>query len=216
MKRHMLFAAVAVLMSTASYGQLKVLKFGAKAGLNYPQTSLSTQDVLDIYNNQSYDISDLQTDISNGFNAGLIGRIALPLIPAYIHGEALYTRFDQNISMVDGGTTVDLSSTIQRLDFPISAGAKFGPAFVGLGGTPSIPLANASDIWNDDTQAAFTWGWHIHAGLKVWKLLAEVKYESGFGMLARDVDYNYNNTDYNFSLDARSSQVVLSVGYFFD
>ena len=216
MKKHSLLLALSLLVSASSFGQLKILKFGAKAGLNYPQTSLSAQDVLAIYNDQTYDISNLQTDISNGFNAGLIARVALPLIPAYVHGEALYTRFDQNISMTDGGTQVDLSSTIQRLDFPISAGAKFGPAFVGLGGTPSIPLSNASDIWNNDTQANFTWGWHIHAGLKVWKLLAEVKYESGFGMLARDVDYNYNNTDYNFSLDARSSQVVLSVGYFFD
>jgi hypothetical protein len=215
MKKH-LFLLAAFVLSTASFGQLKVLKFGAKAGLNYPQTSLSASDVLAIYNDQTYDISNLQTDISNGFNAGLIARVALPLIPAYVHSEALYTRFDQNISMTDDGTEVDLSSTIQRLDFPISAGAKFGPAFVGLGATPSIPLANTSDIWNEETEANFTWGWHIHAGLKLWKLLAEVKYESGFGILAREVDYNYNDTDYNFSLDARSSQVVLSVGYFFD
>ena len=83
MKKHALLLAAFVL-STASYGQLKVLKFGAKAGLNYPQTSLSASDVLAIYNDQTYDISNLQTDISNGFNAGLIARVALPLIPAYV------------------------------------------------------------------------------------------------------------------------------------
>ena len=216
MKTKSLFLALGLLLSISSFGQLKILKFGAKAGINYPQASLSTQDVLDIYNNQSYDISNIQTDISNGFNAGMIARVALPLIPAYVHGEALYTQFDQSLTMVDGGTTVDLSSTKRRLDFPISVGAKIGPAFAGLGGTPSIPFANANSIWDNTAESNLTWGWHIHAGLKLWRILGEVKYESGFGMLARNVDYNYNGTDYNFDLDARSSQVVVSLAYFFD
>ena len=201
--------------TTLMTAQFKVIKFGAKAGVNYPQASLSTQDVLSIVNDQTYDISSIQTDISNGFNAGVIARISLPLIPVYVHAEALYTQFKQGISITDNGTDLDLSSLVQRLDFPLSAGAKLGPLFAGLGATPSLPLANASDIWSNDTEAQFTWGWHIHAGIKVWRLLAEVKYESGFGMLARNVNYNYYDTDYDFSLDSRSSQLVVSAAYFF-
>lgn len=203
--------ALAIVATLPASAQLKILKTGVKGGINYPQSTLSVADITAIIDNQSYDISQIQTDISNGFNAGFVARLSLPLLPVYVHGEALYTQFDQNINMVDGGNEVQLNSTTQRLDFPISAGAKFGPAFVGLGATPSIPLANASDIWNDETQANFTWGWHLHAGVKVWRLLAELKYESGFGFLARDVSYN----NYNFSLDARSSQFVVSAGYFF-
>lgn len=203
------------LFSISGFGQLKIVKLGVKGGINYPQTALSLDDVNSIINDQTYDISNIQTDISNGFNAGVIARVSLPLIPVYVHGEALYTQFDQDISLTDNGTTVDLGSTVQRLDFPISAGAKLGPVFAGAGATPSIPLSNASDIWSSDTQPNFTWGWHIHAGVKVWRLLGEIKYESGFGMLAGDVDYNYNGTDYNFNLDSRSSQVVVSVAYFF-
>jgi len=138
--------------------QFKVIKFGAKAGVNYPQASLSTQDVLSIINDQTYDISNIQTDISNGFNAGVIARISLPLIPVYVHGEALYTQFKQGISITDNGNDLDLSSLVQRLDFPLSAGAKIGPIFAGLGATPSMPLANASAIWSNDTEAQFTWG----------------------------------------------------------
>ncbi len=210
-KSTLLLVAMALAFALPASAQLKIIKTGVKGGVNYPQASLSAADIAAIIDNQSYDISEIQTDITNGFNAGLIARVSLPLIPVYVHGEALYTQFDQNINMVDGGSDVTLNSTIQRLDFPISAGAKFGPAFVGLGATPSIPLANASDIWNDETQANFTWGWHLHAGAKLWRLMAELKYESGFGFLARDVSYN----NYNFSLDSRNSQLVLSVGYFF-
>ena len=202
--------------TTLMTAQFKVIKFGAKAGVNYPQASLSTQDVLSIINDQTYDISNIQTDISNGFNAGVIARISLPLIPVYVHGEALYTQFKQGISITDNGNDLDLSLLVQRLDFPLSAGAKIGPIFAGLGATPSMPLANASAIWSNDTEAQFTWGWHIHAGIKVWRLLAEIKYESGFGMLARNVNYNYNDTDYDFSLDSRSSQLVVSAAYFFE
>ena len=201
--------------TTLMNAQFKVIKFGAKAGVNYPQASLSTQDVLNIYADPTYDISNIQTDITNGFNAGLITRVSLPLVPVYIHAEALYTQFKQGISITDNGNDLDLSTLVQRLDFPLSAGAKIGPLFAGLGATPSLPLANASDIWSNDVEAQFTWGWHIHAGLKVWRILAEIKYESGFGMLARNVNYNYNDTDYNFSLDSRSSQVVVSAAYFF-
>jgi hypothetical protein len=205
----------AVLLSTALQAQFKVLKFGVKGGVNYPQASLSAQDLLTIYNDQTFDISNIQTDVTNGFNFGGIARISLPLVPAYIHGEALYTQFNQNLIITDNGQQVDLSTTVQRLDFPISAGMKFGPAWAGLGMTPSIPIANASDIWSPNVDATFTWGWHIHAGLKVWRLLGEIKYEGGFGMLAQNVNYNYNGNDYNFDLDARNSQLVVSLGYFF-
>ena len=203
------------LFSISGFGQLKIVKLGVKGGINYPQTALSLDDVNQIINDQTYDISNIQTDISNGFNAGVIARVSLPLLPVYVHGEALYTQFDQDITMIDNGNTVDLGSTVQRLDFPISAGAKLGPVFAGVGATPSIPLANASDIWSSDTQPSFTWGWHAHAGVKVWRLLGEIKYESGFGMLAGAVDYDVNGTTYDFNLDSRSSQLVVSVAYFF-
>ena len=42
--------------TTLMNAQFKVIKFGAKAGVNYPQASLSTQDVLNIYADQTYDI----------------------------------------------------------------------------------------------------------------------------------------------------------------
>ena len=183
--------------------------------MNLPQQTLSLNDINDIVNNQTYDISNIQTEFSDGFNFGMITRISLPLIPVYVHGEALYTQFDETIAITDGGSEFTINSTVQRLDFPISAGAKIGPAFAGIGATPSIPFANRSDLWTADVDANFTWGWHIHAGIKLWRLLGEVKYESGFGMLAGNVNYDYNGTDYQFELDRRRAQLVVSLAYFF-
>ena len=197
------------------FGQLKVVRFGMKGGVNLPQQTLSLNDINSIVNDQTYDISNIQTEFSDGFNIGMITRVSLPLIPVYVHGEALYTQFDETIAITDGGTDFTINSTIQRLDFPISAGAKIGPAFAGLGATPSIPFANRSDLWTPDVDANFTWGWHIHAGIKLWRILGEVKYESGFGMLAGNVNYNYNDTDYQFELDQRRAQLVVSLAYFF-
>ena len=197
------------------FGQLKVVRFGMKGGMNLPQQTLSLNDINNIVNDQTYDISNIQTEFSDGFNIGMITRVSLPLIPVYVHGEALYTQFDETIAITDGGTDFTINSTVQRLDFPISAGAKIGPAFAGLGATPSIPFANRSDLWTPDVDANFTWGWHIHAGIKLWRILGEVKYESGFGMLAGNVNYNYNDTDYQFELDQRRAQLVVSLAYFF-
>lgn len=205
-----------LLLSISAQAQFKIIKTGVKGGLNYPQGSFSLDDIQNIIDDPTYAISDVQTEISNGFNFGLVSRVGVPLIPMYVQGEALYTQFSESITLVDNGQSITMDNTIRRLDFPITAGMKMGPAYAGLGATPSIPFANASDMWDDQTQANFTWGWHLSAGLKVWRLMAEVKYEGGFGMLARDVDYNYNGTDYNFSLDSRSNQLVLSVAYFFE
>jgi len=210
-----LVSAALVLSTLNSVAQLKIVKFGVKGGMNLPQQTLSLNDINDIVNDQTYDISNIQTEFSDGFNAGLVARVSLPLIPVYVHGEALYTQFDESIAITDGNDNFTINSTIQRLDFPISAGAKLGPAFAGLGATPSIPFSNASDLWTPEQDAVFTWGWHIHAGVKLWRLLAEVKYESGFGMLAGNVNYNYNDTDYDFNLDQRRAQLVVSLAYFF-
>ena len=206
---------VFLLVASNVFGQLKVVRFGMKGGVNLPQQTLSLNDINSIVNDQTYDISNIQTEFSDGFNIGLITRVSLPLIPVYVHGEALYTQFDETIAITDGGTDFTINSTVQRLDFPISAGAKIGPAFAGLGATPSIPFATRSDLWTPDVDANFTWGWHIHAGIKLWRILGEVKYESGFGMLAGNVNYNYNDTDYQFELDQRRAQLVVSLAYFF-
>ena len=206
---------VFLLVASNVFGQLKVVRFGMKGGVNLPQQTLSLNDINSIVNDQTYDISNIQTEFSDGFNIGMITRVSLPLIPVYVHGEALYTQFDETIAITDGGNDFTINSTVQRLDFPISAGAKIGPAFAGLGATPSIPFANRSDLWTPDVDANFTWGWHIHAGIKLWRILGEVKYESGFGMLAGNVNYNYNDTDYQFELDQRRAQLVVSLAYFF-
>ena len=206
---------VFLLVASNVFGQLKVVRFGMKGGVNLPQQTLSLNDINSIVHDQTYAISNIQTEFSDGYNIGMITRVSLPLIPVYVHGEALYTQFDETIAITDGGTDFTINSTVQRLDFPISAGAKIGPAFAGLGATPSIPFANRSDLWTPDVDANFTWGWHIHAGIKLWRILGEVKYESGFGMLAGNVNYNYNDTDYQFELDQRRAQLVVSLAYFF-
>ena len=213
LKIYLLLALLSI--TTGMSGQIKIIRFGVKGGMNLPQQTLSLNDINDIVNIQTYDISNIQTEFSDGFNFGMITRISLPLIPVYVHGEALYTQFDETIAITDGGSEFTINSTVQRLDFPISAGAKIGPAFAGIGATPSIPFANRSDLWTADVDANFTWGWHIHAGIKLWRLLGEVKYESGFGMLAGNVNYDYNGTDYQFELDRRRAQLVVSLAYFF-
>ncbi len=206
---------VFLLVASNAFGQLKVVRFGMKGGVNLPQQTLSLNDIYSIVNDQTYDISNIQTEFSDGVNFGMITRVSLPLIPVYVHGEALYTQFDEIIAITDGGIDFNINSTVQRLDFPISAGAKIGPAFAGVGATPSIPFANRSDLWTADVDANFTWGWHIHAGVKLWRILGEFKYESGFGMLAGNVNYNYNDTDYQFELDQRRAQMVISLAYLF-
>ena len=60
--KHSLSLIAFLLLSNLSFGQFKVIKFGVKGGVNYPQSALSAADILTIYNDQTYDISNLQTD----------------------------------------------------------------------------------------------------------------------------------------------------------
>ena len=132
-----LFAALAI--STAASAQLSLVKFGVKGGLNFPQESLDLDAIANAVADTSFNI---QTDDSDGFNAGIVARVSLPLLPAYIHAEALYTQFGESITV--NGT--ENTSTVQRLDF-ISVGAKIGPIFGGAVYS-SIPLSSASMLLN--------------------------------------------------------------------
>ena len=53
---------------TNVFGQLKVVRFGMKGGMNLPQQTLSLNDINSIVNDQTYDISNIQTEFSDGFN----------------------------------------------------------------------------------------------------------------------------------------------------
>ena len=201
-----LFAALAI--STAASAQLSLVKFGVKGGLNFPQESLDLDAIANAVADTSFNI---QTDDSDGFNAGIVARVSLPLLPAYIHAEVLYTQFEESITV--NGT--ENTSTIQRLDFPISVGAKIGPIFGGAGLTPSIPLSSASMLLEPDEEVVFTSGFHIHAGVKLGQIMAELKYESG---LSEQLSGAINTLDPDLpdvEIDQRRSQVVASVAYFF-
>ena len=54
-----------------------------KGGVAFLQT-LSLNDINSIVNDQTYDISNIQTEFSDGFNIGMITRVSLPLIPVYV------------------------------------------------------------------------------------------------------------------------------------
>lgn len=198
----------ALLISAGAQAQIKL---GVKGGLNYPQYTPNAQDLIAIYNDPALLIDSINTSVDNGYHFGGVLRIKLPFV--YLHGEALYTHYTKTITVVENGISTDLISPVHRLDLPVTVGTKLGPFYTGLGGVPSIPFANAGDIFNDSTQANFTWGWHAVVGIKLGNLMLEGKYEGGFGMFAQDVSTDYNGQTYNFSLDARENQATLSLIY---
>ncbi len=184
--------------------------FGLKLGLS--------TDNLDGETVQNDGLSLAIKDASYGFHIGAWARLRLGE-KFYLQPEILFNSETVDYTLNDVSQNVVnklVSETYQNLDFPLMAGWQFGFLRLNAGPVGHVHVAAKSDIGGTVptyTQRFedFTLGYQAGAGLDIWRLVVDVRYE---GNLTRFGDHMYfAGEKVNFS--QRPARWLLSVGYAF-
>ena len=194
-----------VAFSTQSFGQIG-LDFGIKGGVN--TSNIKFKDISDQV------VANINgSSVNLGYHAGLFAR--LDLLFLYVQPEILYTRLNGEVEVEEkSGKTSTYDYNQNRMDIPVIFGLKIGPAGIFAGPVLSYNLQSPSEIFESSYKKG-TWGYQVGAGVKLFSILIEAKYEGGFGTVADEATIPINGSDYTFDVDKRTPQVILSLGYAF-
>jgi hypothetical protein len=226
MKRlSLLFVATLLMVSVAN---AQFLRFGVKGGLNsstmtIDKTTLENVSTLDGAKNFVLE----QGDSEFGLHFGVFGRIQVAGV--FIQPEVLFTQTKGNFVISDQADAQSAYNAIveqkfNRLDIPVMAGYKFGPAKVFLGPVATFTLSEKdglkdkmtdfvgenSTVENSLNNAVF--GYQVGIGLDILKFATlDVKYEGNLSKLGDQLSVGGQN----FNLDQRNPQWIFSLGIFF-
>ncbi|MCF8336086.1 MAG: PorT family protein [Bacteroidales bacterium] len=211
------------LMVIALPGVFGQLQFGVKGGIVSSSTSLDTR-ITNLPQNQdiNYDALEMEAMESKvGFQAGFFGRISLASL--YVQPELLFTSTGSKVKVTEvyESSTQENVETVKnqefkKIDIPLMAGFKFGPARIQAGPVGSIMLDHQSAIeaatnYKEEFNGA-TWGYQVGVGLDLFNALTlDAKYEGSLSKLGERVKIG----DKAYSIDNRPNQYVVTLGIFF-
>lgn len=203
MKKLLLLSCFAVVMAFSAQSQIK---FGVRGAV----TSSTVE--ADKVSANGYTIESVN-DAKVGFQIGVVSQIQIRKL--FIQPELLLSTSGGvlKVSDINGSRLND--QRVTKVDIPVLVGGKMGPLRLGVGPVASIMVKSKSDLNDydqfDDKFRKATWGYQVGAGLDIWKLAFDVKYE---GNLSRWGDkVVIANQDVSF--DRRLSQWVFGVALFF-
>lgn len=210
MKKLIFIAVAAFFLMQTSNAQM--FNYGIKAGIGF--SSLKIEDITGI--NDGSDVYDLVTgDGVMGYHVGLQTRIKIAMI--MIQPEIYFNAGGGTVEqIVDGGATEILDVKFNRIDVPLLVGAKLGPARINVGPVGSFVLSETTDLTDLEPDfemftSAMTWGFQAGLGLDISKISLDVRYEGSLSALGES--FSVGGTE--FPLDARPSQWIISLGYWF-
>lgn len=194
--------------------QAQMFQWGIKAGLGL--NSLKIADLTGLEDGS--DVYDLITgDNVMGYHVGFQTRINIAMI--FLQPELYFN---------DGGAKIEefkndaleaaYHVNFQRIDLPLLVGFKFGPARINLGpvGSYVVNESITGDVEDMDPDYTFfsqsmTWGYQVGLGVDLWKISLDARYEGSLSALGESV----NIGGQSYPLDARPSQWVFSLGFWF-
>lgn len=210
MKKLILVFVASLLVFTMADAQM--FKWGIKGGVGF--SSIKMDDVTGI--SDGSDVYDLVTgDGVMGYHVGVQTQIkvAMLLIKPEIYFNAGGGTVEQ---IVDGGATEAFNVKFNRIDIPVLVGFKLGPVRINAGPVGSFVLSETNDLQDLEPDfefftSAMTWGFQAGLGLDISKLSLDVRYEGSLSALGES--FSVGGTD--FPLDARPSQWIISLGWWF-
>ena len=212
MKKLIFISVISLFLVQTSNAQM--FQWGIKAGLGI--NSLKIADLTGLEDGS--DVYDLVTGENvMGYHVGFQTRINIAMI--FIQPELYFN---------DGGAKIEefrndaLAATynvnFQRIDLPLLVGVKLGPARINLGpvGSYVVNESVSDDVQNTDPDYTFfsqsmTWGFQAGLGVDLSKISLDVRYEGSLSSLGDEV--TVGGIDY--ALDARPSQWLFSLGFWF-
>lgn len=189
------------------------IKFGLRAGLI--SSSINSNSFTTTDNN--YRVQSL-SNAKFGIQGGLMAQIAL--LGIFIQPEFLLSSTGGEIQIQD--LKNQSLSTVSKQNFtnltiPVLIGPKFGPLRIGIGPVANILLSKPSDAINFSPTSVSTkfhgatFDYQIGAGLDLWKLALDLKYQGNLSKLGNGMDIGGNT----YKFDSRVSQWIFGVGWYF-
>jgi hypothetical protein len=206
MKRIILTSSLAILFLT-SYAQID---FGIKGGLNISNVKAS-EILTDDYRMNPAASGNLGYHVGGFLRASLAG--------IFIQPELYFSSIASEYTVEDisgAGTAEQLvKQKIGRLDIPVLVGVKLGTFRLGLGPVGSITLSDQSDLTDitgyEATFKSATFGYQLGAGLDIWKIGIDLRYEGNLTKLGDQLDIGTQT----INLDNRVRQIIISLGIYF-
>jgi len=213
MKKLILIFAASLLM--VQFADAQMFSWGIKGGLGY--SSLKIEDLTNVGSGE--DVYDLTTgDGVMAYHIGIQTRIKIAMF--FIQPELYFNDGGGSVESVSsGGVSELLHLDMKSMDLPVLVGMKFGPLRINAGpvGTyefseGSIPL-EVDGVIEDYTvyTSGMTWGFQAGLGVNLSKLSVDARYEGA--LTAFGDSFSVGGTDFVF--DARPSQWIFSVGFWF-
>ncbi len=210
MKKLILIALASFFLVQVSNAQL--FNYGIKAGIGF--SSLKMDDITGI--NDGSDVYNLITgDGVMGYHLGLQTRIKIAMV--VIQPELYFNAGGGTVEqVVDGGATEILDVKFSRIDIPLLVGVKLGPARLNVGPVGSFVLSETTDLTEIEPDfelfsSSMTWGFQAGLGLDISKISIDARYEGSLSALGESLTVGGSD----FALDARPSQWIISLGYWF-
>jgi len=212
MKKLILILAASFFLVQLADAQL--FSYGIKAGLGINQLKVS--DLTDL--GSGADVYDLVTGENvMGYHIGVQTRIKIAML--FVQPELYFNDAGGSLEkIVDGGVTETMNVDFKRIDLPVLVGVKFGPLRVGAGpvGSYVVKESVTHDIADMDPDYSvftnsMTWGFQAGLGLDLSKISLDARYEGSLSKLGET--FSVGGAD--FDLDARPSQWVFSLGFWF-
>jgi hypothetical protein len=213
MKKLVLILAISFAMVQITSAE--IFQFGIKAGLGYSKLKIS--DITGIGSGQ--DVYDLATGEGVvAYHVGIQTRIKIAML--FVQPELYFNDGGGSVERIEtGGASELLHLDLKSLDLPVLVGVKFGPLRINAGPVgsyvlteQSIPLEinNAIEDYTVYT-SGMSWGFQAGLGLDLAKFSFDARYEGSLSKLGD----TFSVAGKDFNLDARPSQWVFSLGFWF-
>jgi len=212
MKKLILILAASFFL--VQFADAQLFSYGIKGGLGVNQMKVS--DLTDL--GSGADVYDLVTgDNVMGYHIGIQTRIKIAMF--FVQPELYFNDAGGIVEKVaDNGVNELMTVDFKRIDLPVLAGVKFGPLRLGLGPVGSYVVKESviNDISELDPDYSvftnsMTWGFQAGLGLDLSKISLDARYEGSLSKLGE----TFQVGESNFDLDARPSQWIFSVGFWF-
>jgi len=207
MKKIILISSLAILFLNSS----AQLQFGIKGGLNRSNIKASEILIHGEYRINPAASGNLGYHIGGFMRASLVGIFIQP----ELYFSSIANEF--NVEDISGTGTADqlIKQKIGRMDVPVLVGVKLGTFRLGLGPVGSIVISDKSDLTDitgyEATLKSATFGYQLGAGLDIWKLGIDLRYEGGLTKLGDQLDIG----GHTINLDNRVRQIIISLAFNF-
>lgn len=202
-----------VLCLLFSHAAMAQVKFGVRAGLS--STDLASKSFR--VDNQDQPLSVMIKNANYGYHLGLFLQAGTEKF--FIQPEVLFNSSSVDYTLSEGGAGNMVSSvfreTYNDIDIPIMLGYRFGILRLGGGPVGHVHINSSSELKDiagyEEKFKTFTFGYQAGAGLDIWRLVIDLKYEGNFSNFGEH--FTFSGQSYNF--DQSPARIVASVGLSF-